>query len=656
MKTLLLLIFSLFTFTTYSQITTPIIKANFGVDADLRANYFNNFNLNGNDDWFSNGSPGFGEFVIDTTGAAFILNRYNTTPSSRHLPFFRTMRHPQYSIINNRLWIDAVMIRDYHGGPGFYDSTAFVSSNKNGQHPNVWTGGAANVLDKNDIADMFVHVRRAGPTKYDSLWFLGGISLQGTSGNRYFDFELYQTDIFYSRTTGKFSGYGPDEGHTSWQFDASGNIIAPGDVIFSAEYSSQSLSALEARIWVHKDALNITPASFIWTGSFDGASNGSTYGYAGIRPKTVGDFYTGMQSSNNTWAGPFGWIRSDNTVQTLYGAANFMEFSVNMTKLGLDPITLLGGSACGLPFRRILVKTRSSVSFSAELKDFIGPFDFFVPEPVLAAAESPFLCETVGTTRVQVVNPNPLSVYRWTTPDGNIVGDTVGSSVYVDAIGSYIVSHELMDGCATTSTDTVSVYFSEGCIVLSNKIFTLNGSLNNSKVNISWNSSERNEPFYVVQRSFDGKTFNNIGEPITFGQMKEDGSFSFLDAVAGISDPVIYYRLLVKPANSVAYYSKTIKVNNTKAISNSLKLYPNPALHYTDILLKSHINEEVDISVLDFSGRVVYQKLVQVSAGQTAHTLTNLQKWKAGLYMVVVKSSQGTEIQKFVLSQSARVN
>jgi hypothetical protein len=138
--------------------------------------------------------------------------------------------------------------------------------------------------------------------------------------------------------------------------------------------------------------------------------------------------------------------------------------------------------------------------------------------------------------------------------------------------------------------------------------------------------------------------------------MKEDGSFSFLDAVAGISDPVIYYRLLVKPANSVAYYSKTIKVNNTKAISNSLKLYPNPALHYTDILLKSHINEEVDISILDFSGRVVYQKLVQVRAGQTVHTLTNLQKWKAGLYMVVVKSSQGTEIQKFVLSQSARVN
>jgi hypothetical protein len=252
MKTLLLLIFSLFTFTTYSQVTTPIIKANFGVDADLRANYFNNFNLNGNDDWFNNGTAGFGEMVIDTAGAASIMSRYLVDPAFRHLPFYRTMRHPQYSIINNRLWIDAIFIRDYHGGPGYRDSTAFDGSNKNGQNPNVWVGAPNNVLDKNDIADMMVHVRRAGTSKFDSLWFLGGISLQGTSGNRYFDFELYQTDIFYSRSTGKFSGYGPDEGHTSWQFDASGNIIAPGDVIFSAEYSSQSLTALEARIWVHR--------------------------------------------------------------------------------------------------------------------------------------------------------------------------------------------------------------------------------------------------------------------------------------------------------------------------------------------------------------------------------------------------------------------
>src|SRR5688572_31880729 len=64
-----------------SQITTPIIKAGFGVDADLRARFFDGV-LQTSDDWFLlAGTPGTsinGEFVIDTTGAAAILAGYLT--------------------------------------------------------------------------------------------------------------------------------------------------------------------------------------------------------------------------------------------------------------------------------------------------------------------------------------------------------------------------------------------------------------------------------------------------------------------------------------------------------------------------------------------------------------------------------------------------
>ena len=53
-----------------AQTITPVIKANFGVEGDLRANFYNNFVQSGNDDWFNNGTAGAGAFVIDTTGAA----------------------------------------------------------------------------------------------------------------------------------------------------------------------------------------------------------------------------------------------------------------------------------------------------------------------------------------------------------------------------------------------------------------------------------------------------------------------------------------------------------------------------------------------------------------------------------------------------------
>ena len=172
-----------------SQIITPQIKANFGVDGDLRSNFYNNFGSNGNDDWFSTSLPGAaGKWVIDTTGAAAITSRYATDLNFRKLPFFRTMSYPAYSIVNNRMLIDAVFIRDYHGT----DSTIFKSGNKNGMSPQFWaTPVAQSVPDKNEILDMMVHVRRAGPNKTDSLWMIGGISIENTTGNRYFDFEMY---------------------------------------------------------------------------------------------------------------------------------------------------------------------------------------------------------------------------------------------------------------------------------------------------------------------------------------------------------------------------------------------------------------------------------------------------------------------------------
>src|SRR4029078_10045902 len=82
------------------QVTSPIVKANFGVDADLRANFFNGAILTGNDDWYRNNGT-VGEGIIDTTGAAFILSRYATNINYRKIPFFRGMKFPQFSVVNN---------------------------------------------------------------------------------------------------------------------------------------------------------------------------------------------------------------------------------------------------------------------------------------------------------------------------------------------------------------------------------------------------------------------------------------------------------------------------------------------------------------------------------------------------------------------------
>jgi hypothetical protein len=181
MKTLLLSFFiALFSITVSAQITTPMVKARFGVDADLKARVLNG-NLTTSDDWYTlpgtSGSDALnGTFVIDTTGAAAVLAGYAADVSpfpKRMSSLFRGMSKPAFTVVNSRLWLDALFVRDYHGN----DSTVFTAgADKNGQSPGNWSGGIQGIPDKNDILDMFMHVRRAGPSTTDSLWFFGGLS------------------------------------------------------------------------------------------------------------------------------------------------------------------------------------------------------------------------------------------------------------------------------------------------------------------------------------------------------------------------------------------------------------------------------------------------------------------------------------------------
>ena len=398
------------------------------------------------------------------------------------------MSLPTFTIYNNRLWLDAIFARDYHG----QDTTVFTVASKNGESPAIWTPGIQNIPDKNDILDVMMHVRRAGPNTTDSLWMFGGISMDNINGDRYFDFELYQTDINYDRVSKKFYGYGPDAGHTSWKFDATGKVLTPGDIILTGAFQSNSLTSIEARIWVSRtDWQTVTPTAFNWSGQFDGGTPGAAYGYASIAPKTLGAFYTGLGNPSTTWTSPFNLVLQSNALQFTnpapasttngkYIADQFIEFSVNLTKLGLDPVTSLGTDICGTPFNRLLVKTRSSASFTADLKDFVAPTDLFLAPRALALADIPLFCgdtSFTGVSHISVQNPSPSSIYTWTTIDGDIVGPTSGPSITIDKVGTYMVTQRLAVGCNAYAYDTVAIIRDSLCLILDNTVISFRGQL-----------------------------------------------------------------------------------------------------------------------------------------------------------------------------------
>ncbi|HVF97948.1 MAG TPA: T9SS type A sorting domain-containing protein, partial [Flavisolibacter sp.] len=520
--------------------------------------------------------------------------------------------------------------------------------NKNGDSPVDWSCPVSQgIPDKNDILDMMVHIRRAGPGTTDSLWMFGGLSLDNTTGNRYFDFEMYQTDIYYDRGTRQFYNYGPDAGHTSWQFDATGNITRPGDIIFSAEYQSASLSNIEARIWVNRSALSITPVSFDWAGQFDGGTSGATYGYASIKPKAAGTYYTGLQCANATWAGPFGVILQNDALVTDYDAKQYVEFSVNLTKLGLDPVTLLGSNSCGMPFRRILVKTRSSASFTAELKDFVGPFDFFLAPRVQAKTATPYICEGSNIAQIDVTNPVATSFYQWTTPDGNIVSSPTGPTIYVNKPGVYIVTQYLQQGCSAYASDTVRVNSLTMCEVLTaNRVYDFRGTTVQNRIVLNWKVQDNQQAnFFDVQRSTDGIVYHTVATVAN----QQKGTYNFQDSV--VPKTPLYYRIKLINKDKLTNVSNALRFSTETNNTSRLQVHPNPVKDDMHLQVFSAAAVKMNVAVYNAAGNVVLSTTAYAKQGTNTISLQNAGNRASGICLVVVDLNGELLYQKVLFTK-----
>jgi hypothetical protein len=376
------------------------------------------------------------------------------------------MSVPLYSKVNGRLWLDAVYGRDYVSTNPLADSTAFSSSAKNGENPASWLGGTTNFPDKDDLVDVFAHMRRDGTSVYDSLWLFTGVSVVGTTGSRYFDIELYKNSFSYSPATRKFSSAGTDAGHTQWIFDAAGNILQTGDMIVAVNYTPGSAPVVDVRIWVSKTTYTtIIPAFFNFGSNFDGAT--AAFGYASILTKAgATNFGTGIAnysstaSQDTTYSTPWGTENSLKNWATQYQSLQFVEVGLNLTRIGVDPslYTSQGLNPCQSLFSNIFFASRSSNSFASNMQDFISPLPF-LRNPVMDYSLQPdtLRCNhAVGL--IQIRNNSTMGYYTWQTMNGQISGSNSDSSqISINKAGTYIVSASPAAGCATARKDTVTI-------------------------------------------------------------------------------------------------------------------------------------------------------------------------------------------------------
>lgn len=441
----------------------------FGIDADLKSDTFAFGTAMpataGIDDWFQK-SGGTGLAMIDTTGAA---NAKSILQTGKDYIFTMKNNFPRFTIQNGNLILDSRYARD----GAMVDSTFFAGSAQNGQDPTTWPGstGGGSPLDKADIVDTYIHLRRdgtilTGPNP-SHLYLMLGASLVGTAGSHYMDFELFKQPMWYDRINGKFVNSGPtwSGGHTIWSFDPTGTVNEMGDMEVSFTFNSANVQSINIYVWVSLTTYNTAiPKYFDFVPNTFHAGTLAGYGYAEITAKQPGAALPVWGLVNATAiAGPsWGTTSKDigssgnNYYSANYAPGQFAEIGIDFTALGTDPAYNPFNNPCTPPFTRVIAKTRTSASFSAALKDFTGPFPFVVDftPPTGITPPSHFTCNisTVDIKPDTLVSPG---TYEWSTSDGNIISRSDTPYIKVNKPGTYVLKTRTYLGCSSRSDSVV---------------------------------------------------------------------------------------------------------------------------------------------------------------------------------------------------------
>ena len=317
--------------------------------------------------------------------------------------------------------------RHFTDGVDKLDKEIFQSTgDKYNDNPTTWDWAVGTPPSKNDINHALLHQSIDAIT--GDTWIVVAGDQGSSTGDRYIDFELYQkpvTKTFVTPTSGKFSSGAPA---------ATGGRTV-GDILLTIQLSQGGAAA---QFFVYS-----------WQPS---AASPLGYDYL-AEPAAAGNVYIAANTGGivDVAYGAFG--------KTTYGVNTFAEAAVNLNKL----IGSFGANPC-IGIKTLFIKTKTSSSPSAQLKDFIEPIQLefgSAPSSTITAAD---VCANSTANIASVTDAGPGSTYSWTITNGTIEGSnttnqityTAGSSGTVDL--SVTVTNKA--GCASTTNPTKSVAIS----------------------------------------------------------------------------------------------------------------------------------------------------------------------------------------------------
>jgi hypothetical protein len=168
-------------------------------------------------------------------------------------------------------------------------------------------------------------------------------------------------------------------------------------------------------------------------------------------------------------------------------------------------------------------------------------------------------------------------------------------------------------------------------------LVSFSGKPAENRIILNWKTtSELNAHSFEIQRGFNAKSFEKIGQVRATGTTRELSVYEFNDSLP--KPGLNYYRLKQLDRDGTFAYSKTIAV--TWDGSNTLTLYPNPASEQIELKLPQSSGVR-EIVILDSSGKVI--KTIKQPG-----RVVSVRGLASGLYFMKIATSDQVFTQKFI--------
>lgn len=236
----------------------------------------------------------------------------------------------------------------------------------------------------------------------------------------------------------------------------------------------------------------------------------------------------------------------------------------------------------------------------------------------------------------QVDAPSKLRIAKsnggtWTDLGGAMIGDdgttyltfAISSSTFFNTLGNFVLASTELSGAPGNNPLPV-------------ELTSFVATRQSQNVYLKWTTaSEKNNAYFEVQRSTDGKSFTGLGTVKGHGTTATGAAYSFTDR-----NPLAataYYRLRQVNLDATEAYSSVVAVIGTDKLEAAI--YPNPT---TGLFTLPAISGLVTYRIYSVTGQ-------QVSAGQVqGNTYVDIRKVPAGIYFIELITNNTHHVQRFV--------